>query len=400
MGERKKKRTVKVVVSGGRIGEFFKRARRKSVPKAKPVVQGGKIVSFFGPTRKTSVKRVRRKSVPTAKPVVQGGKIASFFGPAWKSPVKVKAKVKGTVLQRRPSPVPTASPRRKPAVTQKRSVQAVRIPSPEVLQKRAALAEAQALYKTAVARFKPKKSELGTVVFVAAKPPKGRSQRLDRRSRKKGFAIYVTKTGKLEPLREQRRKPPVPRKRASVDPAKFRRKAAREAGQRSVFARVSGKKALSRMFKPGRGRKSVDWLKVADHLAGAMSAGMVTERRAHTQVVSHAVVVRTKEGMTRTFTATTNLMVSDEQAKTSPGPDWNAFAGKVNEAYGLIAEQLKAANMVSRGSADYIRGLDLNEDVEDQVELLGEDGQRWEKNECDVVDIVSWSFEIGVGILE
>jgi len=382
MGERKKKRTVKVVASGGRIGELFKRVRRKPTPKTRPVVQGGRIGELF--------KRARRKPTPKTKPVVQGGKIASFFAPKKKSPVKVKAPA------RKLSP----TPKRKPSVTQKRRTQTVRIPSPEVLQKRAELAEAQALYKKAVARFKPKKSELGTVVFVASKPPKGKSKRLDRRSRQKGFAVYVTKTGKLEPLREQRRKPPVPRKRASVDPAKFRRKAAREAGQRSVFARVSGKRSLSRMFKPGRGRQSVDWMKVADHLAGAMARGMQTERRAHTQVVSHAVVVRTQEGTVRTFEATTNLMVSDEQAKTSPGPEWNAFAGKINEAYGLIAEQLKAANMVSRGSADYIRGLELNEDIEDQEDLMGEDGQRWEKNECDVVDIVSWSFEIGVGILE
>ena len=370
MGERRTKRGEKPS-SGGRLEADLRRRRRKPVARAKPEVKGGKFWTYVS-------KRPPTKKPPAKKP-------------------QAKKSVQRVSLPARRKPPAKKVPAKKPQA--KKSVQAVRIPSPEVLQKREELAEAQALYKTAVARFKPKKSELGTVVFVAAKPPKGRSQRLDRRSRKKGFAVYVTKTGKLEPLREKSRKPPVPRKRASVDPAKFKRKQAREAGQRSVFARVSGKKALSRLFTPGRGRKSVDWLKVADHLAGAMSAGMVTERRSHTQVVNHAVKVRTDDG-TKVFYATTNLMVSDEQAKTSPGPDWNAFAGKVNEAYGLIAEQLKAANMVSRGSADYIRGLDLNEDVEDQVELLGEDGQRWEKNECDVVDIVSWSFEIGVGILE
>ena len=69
-----------------------------------------------------------------------------------------------------------------------------------------------------------------------------------------------------------------------------------------------------------------------------------------------------------------------------------SFDGKINEAYGLIAEQMKGANMVSQGSADYIAALDFNEDVDDPTMWLGEDGYRWEKNECDVVDIVSWTF--------
>ena len=374
MGENPKKRKAKPS-SGGRLEADLRRRRRKPVARTKPEVKGGKFWTFVG--KKPPVKKAAPKKAAPKKPA--------------------KKSVQAVSIPARRKPPAKKTPAKKPA---KKSVQRVRIPDPAVLAARIAREQAQAQYKRAVAKFKPKKSELGTVVFLSARPPKGRSQRLERSSRRKGYAVYITKSGKVEPLRERKGDPPVPRKRASVDPAKFRRKAAREAGQKAAFASISSRRALGRTLTPQGNRTSVDWLRVEAQLAGAMSLGMRTEKRAHTQVVRHQVVVRTKDGAMRTFTATTNLHVSDQQAQMDPGPQWSGFSGKINEAYSLIAEQLKAANMVSQGSADYISELDINEGVDDQQMWLGEDGSRWEKNECDVVDIVSWSFEVGVGVIE
>ena len=313
----------------------------------------------------------------------------------------VRTRLKAGVRAKVRTPAKSASRKAVRKPVQKRTpktIRTVRIPSAEVLRERERIAAAKRAYKKAVRFFRPKKTERGSVVVLAARPRRGKVERLGKSSRKQGYAVYVTRLGTVKPLVERGKRVPLPRTRKGIDPADFRSKTAREAGQRALFSRVSTRRGLSRVFTPGRGRTSVDWLKVQAGMVEAMAQAVRTNKRAHTQVFSSSVVVKTADGM-RTFGATTNLHLSDAQARMDLPSDWEGFHAKSLEQYSIIAEQLAQADMVTKGSAESIGELEWN-DGEEMVNWMDERGRRWEKNEMDVVDVKSWSFEVGVGQIE
>ena len=261
-------------------------------------------------------------------------------------------------------------------------------------------------YRKAVRTFRPRKTERGQVVMLASKPTRdGKSVRLGTASQRQGFAVYVTPAGKVQPLVEKRGQAPWAHRRMSMPVDKFKSKRAKAAGLKWLAPRVASQRGLDRVWKPGRGKESVNWPTVKGGMKRAMATLAARNRTAQVQVSKSVVVVRFQDEdgdeFFRTFEAKVICKLTDAQAK---GParnwDWDAWEAKSLEHYALIAEQLKGADMVSRGSAYYISNLAVNRGVTDMTDFLDEIGNKWEKNECQIVDFKSWAFSIGRAVID
>jgi len=306
------------------------------------------------------------------------------------------------------------------------------------------LAERKADFEKTIRKFKPKKKHLGRFVFLSKPSPfeisKAKKQgkpvpkviEVPRDSRRKSYAVLVTKTGEikahLEPTRNWGRieLDKIIKKGKQKHGRNFKltkedkELAAIRAQHREVMNRAPQyvspkyhdllggtlKKQFKKTFsvnvepvfqkfdrkqnKPVQIVKNIeggDWRKditpaVAQELVKARA---VFAKRAMDLVVTLLVVVIDESGREKTVEVIQKFQTAFDQKL-----DLQAFENYVDlRLYADFAEQLKGHGLVTMGSARYIRQHFGNRNRGENEWVQNAQGERWEKNECDLVEIVS-----------
>lgn len=260
-------------------------------------------------------------------------------------------------------------------------------------------------------KFRPRKADRGRIVFVGVK-----GQRDARAKGRKGYPVYVSKTGRkqLVYLRDRstgRRVVPRPRKLASVKlplAGRLSKKAAAFQGERRIFVT-----AVAKPLKPGqlpKPPKKVPLIKRsggarARHARGLRFAagsravekmardirGAIEGQAGHRQfLIRVEVLLRLPDGSTERVEVFVDIAKADHIAIAKGGI--RNFV--LQKFYYAFARALEAHGLVTRGSANHIRRLKVNQGREEDEDLLTASGQPWTGNDLQVCDILSMHWEV------
>jgi hypothetical protein len=227
------------------------------------------------------------------------------------------------------------------------------------------------LFKQATRKFRPKKSELGSIVLLAATKARGVNvgDRVGPNHKGKVFALYVTKTRKVKPYREKvftdagrrktKTKVPVPYRPRTLDPQQFPTQAARRKALKLLVVR--GDK-LIRPVRIEAKRGNVRWHETVVPLAvdamqrmvhratGGRGAGNLQT------MVEIAIEVTMPDGQVRTITVTDDF--GQRRAQQADADFYRPFFER--KTYALMAEQLSMMGLVTTGSSQRIGKLPEN----------------------------------------
>jgi hypothetical protein len=225
----------------------------------------------------------------------------------------------------------------------------------------------QQSYKTALGRFRPRKSELGSIVLVAAtKTGKAKpGTRVDPSYRGKVYAVYVTKGGNIKPYREkvyggghrrrEKTKVPVPYSPRTLDPQQFPTKRARRLAT-EIFV-VRGDKIVPPIVIEAK-RGNVGWHETVVPLASARMREMADKATGGKGVgnvpmmVDVTVEVELPDGRKKSVTVTDDFGQRREQGTKDEDYYRPYFQKKI---YALVAEHLSAFGLVSASSAKRVQ---------------------------------------------
>lgn len=270
----------------------------------------------------------------------------------------------------------------------------VRVTGKELAQlfaERAARRKERAQYKLArqsVGTYKVRKADKGKLIMVGAggnKDPQARG--------KKGYAVYVTTTGKKRLLRIPAKEPFKARKlRTIADKLPIRRNLRRkiEAFQKKrLVTTAAGKGAI-------RGRSEIKlggaWdfnNKAVTKLAKNLQK-VVRAQRAFRVFNIHAyALIKLPGGGTESIEINVPIEKGDKDAIDLAGME-NFIRQKF---YAFLARQLAFHGLVSAGSANHIRSLAANQGMEKE-EWVDKRGQPWAGADLEIVHILSLNWEI------
>jgi hypothetical protein len=233
-------------------------------------------------------------------------------------------------------------------------------------------AKQQKAFKEATRRFRPRKTERGSVVLIAATKTRSAKpgDRVPKNYKGKVFALYVSKNKKVTPYKEysapelgKRRKAktkhPVAIKSTTIDPLNFRTKAARRVAEKLFF--VPG----SRLIKPvtvSAKTGNVRWHEEVVPKVIKATKQMVKKAFGSKEVGDVPILFEVKAEVKLPDGSTINIEHKDsfgqrkEQASTT-----SLYQGFVEKRlYAGIAEQLSERGLVSRGSARRVGSLPEN----------------------------------------
>jgi hypothetical protein len=263
------------------------------------------------------------------------------------------------------------------------------------------------LVRGAFSKFRPKKSERGSIVFI------NRSGKRDR-SGKVGYAVHITRTGKKRVVRQYDRKSgkvervPKARKISSIDVSRVRNKKAQkiflQAHVNKVAAgslrkiRRSGKVSSAKDGKidstgtrfagSGKYRRIDIGSEAAQTIGKELVKAFRSVRSGRDFLVTFGIHV--KKGNQRYWFETSRRIVRRDK-QTLLLSEARAFVGR--EIYAFIARQLLAEGLVMRGSAQFISRLEENKGKKRKD--WTKDGFEWGGAGAEDVTIenVEWRFD-------
>ena len=231
----------------------------------------------------------------------------------------------------------------------------------------------KAAIKTAVKSFRTRRADRGQIVFVGVKGGRDAAVR-----GRKGYAVYVTKTGKKRIVRQLvkgRITIPQAKHLSSIDVSRSPGKAARKkfltAKANKVAAGVIKKIPASKKIKPGertikpRGtiyagdlpaKSFYSGSTAVDQIAGRLKTAINSQKSKKTFLVTVGLVVKTKDGQHRFFS--TQRRINRQDYQRADAADLKAFLAR--ECYSFLAKELSAAGLVTSGSARHIAQLKGN----------------------------------------
>jgi hypothetical protein len=261
-------------------------------------------------------------------------------------------------------------------------------------------------------KFRPRKSERGSIVFLGANGARTAATR-----NRKGVAIYVSKTGKKTPVRQYDRKSkklerhPHLRKIHSVDVSRVRSKRAKKVFFQAYTNRIAAG-AISEI--PASGKTTATGRQRKISCAGTRFCGAFFSKRIDrasdaakkigTELARAANTIRSK----RDFVVTVGISVQviatgenyfvvtqrrfsrrDTQATTKA--EAVDFIGR--EIYGFLARDLQSRGLVMQGSATHIKNLPENKGK--KREDWKKEGFLWEGHDSLDVKIqqVEWRID-------
>lgn len=235
--------------------------------------------------------------------------------------------------------------------------------------------------------YKPRKKDRGKFVFVGTK---GKAH--PEKKGRKGYLLYITKSGKKWLMTQKGRKSPYQsRKFSEIEPTtqKNLRKRA-QAFQRSKLVEVSKHKAAVK----GKGKVDISGAwdfndKVVRKIANSLKRTIEKQAAKRTFLIDVIALVELRDKSTRVFQFSLPIDKPDHIA-IEIGGMMNFVSQKF---YTFLAKELAYAGFVSSGSANHIRHLEENEDAEPGE--YTKNGEDWEGNDLEMVHIksIEWSIK-------
>jgi hypothetical protein len=241
---------------------------------------------------------------------------------------------------------------------------------------------------TAAARkFRPRKSERGRIVFIGTN-----GSRTAAAKGRKGYAVYVTKTGKKQIVKDFKRGY-KPQKISEIEfkvskslkTAKAKFQTAKSElltkGTRKAPVRKSGS------VRPGNQWDFSD--KVVDKIANSLHEALTGQKSRRTFNINAMVLVKKPDGTLKTYNVQVGIARPDHLAIEFGGIK-NFVSRKF---YAFLARQLAFDGYVTSGSANHVRYLPENQGLE--RDEWTKNGEVWEGHDYDTVKIqqIEWKIE-------
>lgn len=232
--------------------------------------------------------------------------------------------------------------------------------------------KAQKQYQDIVKRFRPRKSELGSIVLLSATTTRSSKagDRVGPNHKGKVYALYVTKTKKVKPYREKvftdsghrrktKSKAPVPYRPKTLDPQQFPTPSARRKALKLLVVR--GDK-LIRPVRIESKRGSIRWHETVVPLATDAMQRLVQKATGGRGAGNLQTMVEIRLELTMPDGQVRVITVQDDfgqRRDQKAGPEFYQpyFERKI---YALMAEQLSMLGLVSAGSTKRIGKLPEN----------------------------------------
>lgn len=234
-------------------------------------------------------------------------------------------------------------------------------------------------------KYKVRKQDLGKIVMIGTK-----GQRNPQAKGRKGYLVYVTKSGKKWILKT--------RKNGGYKPTSFS----------DIEAKMEGKlKEKKKEFRAAKLKQITEgnvakisasvkssgpWDfndKMVDKMAKDLKRGIESQRSHRRFVIDALVLIKLPDGTEQTIPVAVDIAKPDHVAIRLGGI--RNFISK--KFYAFMAQQLAMYGYVSSGSANHIRRLEENADAE-EGEYLDNRGEDWAGNDAQVVRIqrIDWKL--------
>ena len=241
--------------------------------------------------------------------------------------------------------------------------------------------------QAARAAYKPRKRDRGKIIMIGTK-----GQKDPQAKGRKGFLVYVSKTGKVRLVKGG--KPGEP----------FRARKFREltAGAKNLRKKSqdfeTSKLELTAQQKPirkGGGKISTssgayDFSDtVVSKIATDVKTALESQASRRSMLITTNALVKKPDGETVVISFQVQIDKQDHQAINLGGIK-NFVRQKF---YTFMARQLEFQGLVSKGSANHVRRRPENRG-KDRAEWIQSDGQRWRGNESGVAEIKTLEYKI------
>lgn len=245
--------------------------------------------------------------------------------------------------------------------------------------------------KEAVTKFKTRKKDRGNIVFISTKGKPGAEQK-----GRKGYLVYVTKTGKKQLVNDESGKNVFLAKRVSEIEIPIRRNL-RKATSRFRATRLLllgegiGVVRASGNIKRGASKNTWgfgDSSKLVSKLTNSLGKAFKQQNSNRDFLVKVAALIKTASGNQTVF-AEVPIVRRDHIAIKYAGLEH--FVRR--QVYAFLAKELAYLGYVLAGSANHIRRLEDNEGL-DESEWVDSRGESWGGIGLERVSIENFSWEI------
>lgn len=236
--------------------------------------------------------------------------------------------------------------------------------------------------------YKARKGDRGKLVMVGVN-----GQKDPQKKGRKGYLLYVTKTGKKWLIKQATKKEPYkPRKLSDIEPPA--RKNLRRA---SKTFQLSRREIISEHRAAIKGRGSVTTGgqfefndRVVNKIAKSLKKTIEGQASKRRFLINGMVLIELPDGNEQTFEFVLPIDKPDHVSIALGGLE-NFVKQKF---YAFMARELAFAGFVSNGSANHIRRLADNKGV-DKEDWTNKNGQPWQGAELEIVKIkaIDWRIE-------
>ena len=240
--------------------------------------------------------------------------------------------------------------------------------------------------KSAKNRYRARKKDFGKLVFIGVK-----GQPDPQKKGRKGFLLYVTKTGKKRLVRDSRngiiprtlREIEVPFKKNLINSAK-------EFIQKHRKKLKSGKVAIKKSGTSNSTNQNDFSDKMVSEMAQGLKKTIEAQSGNRNFIFSAKVLVKLPDGKMQVFSVGVPIAKPDHITIKLGGME-NFIRKKF---YAFMARELARVGLVTSGSANHVRRLEAN-DGEESGGLVNSIGEHWEGNELDICRIqkIDWQIE-------
>lgn len=260
------------------------------------------------------------------------------------------------------------------------------------IQLRAEKAKTQ--LKKALKNFRAKRTERESFVFINTK-----GQRRPKSSSNKGYMLYVDRSGRVIPQTDPSRVSKVPKfQRKPIAPESHSIRSIKTTGTKHKRAEAKLKlrlmptklhpESMHQSRKETEHHQGIDYDRIIQKMGEDICKQLKSHRADVTFMVDVTALVRIK-GTNETRPIQFRTEVSKRGTQKLDCRAIKQFVRKV--VYKFFASELSKADLVTEGSARYIRRL--NPGIR-RDEWEDKDGERWEKNEFRVVSIENFQWDL------
>jgi hypothetical protein len=237
------------------------------------------------------------------------------------------------------------------------------------------------------ATFKPTKKDRGKIIFVSTT-----GKRNPAKKGRKGYPVYVTKTGKKWLIKQQGAEPFKPRTISElVLPSRANLKTKVSAFQKARLVKIGRQKTIVKLEGSVQAGGSWDFTnKVSDTIASSIKKALSGQRSHRVFLIKFVALVKLPNGSTESISGEVPIERPDHLAIKLAGIR-NFVRQKF---YSFMARELAFAGYVSNGSANHIRKLAGNKG-KDRRHWKDRRGELWAGRQKQVVEIltIEWRIE-------